>query len=46
VISGYITASLQHSNIREFIGIDEISNIDDLENLGIDEKQLLVKRWI
>ncbi len=38
----YITASLQHSNIREFIGIDEISNIDDLENLGIDEKQLSV----
>ena len=36
----YITASLQRTNIRQFIGINEISNIDNLENLAIDEDNL------
>ncbi len=36
----YITASLQRTNIRQFIDIDEISNINNLENLDISEDNL------
>ncbi len=36
----YITASLQRINIRQFIDIDEISNINNLENLDISEDNL------
>ncbi len=32
----YITASFQHENIRKFIGIDELSNIDNIDNLKIE----------
>ncbi len=36
----YITASLQRTNIRKFIGIDEIPNINNLENLGTSKDNL------
>ncbi len=36
----YITASLQHTNIRKFIDIDEISKINNLENLDINKENL------
>jgi len=36
----YITASLQRTNIREFINIEAISDIDNLENLGIKKDNL------
>jgi len=38
----YITASFQRTHIRKFINIDAISDIDDLENLGINENNLQV----
>ena len=38
----YITASLQRTNIRQFIGIYEISSINNLENINIDENNLKI----
>ncbi len=36
----YITSSLQRTNIRKFIDIDEISNINNLEDININEDNL------
>lgn len=38
----YITASLQYTNIRQFIEIDEISGINNLENININKDNLEV----